>query len=108
MIVVGETREHFTKLEDAIAYVRKYRNTAIAIYGPRSDFDSIHSAIVDYIKELNDAEHSKAREIYSRWMSQSSPWEDYFEAKEMRIEAALKFDFAASWLKYGGESTPSE
>ncbi len=107
VLVVGETREHFTCLKDAMDYVRKYRNTSITIYGPRQNFDTIRSAIIDYIKELNSAEYNKGREVYSRWMSQSTSWEDYFEPKEMRIEAALKFDFKASWLKNGGETTPS-
>ena len=106
--VVGETREHFTRLKDAMDYVRKYRNTSMTMFGPRQNFDTIRSAIIDYIKELNNAEYDKGREVYSRWMSQSTYWEDYFEAKEMRIEAALKFDFEASWLKYGGETAPSE
>ena len=95
--------EELSRREERLAAIRQAKEQIEARAAER---DAQEKA--DYIKELNGAEHSKAREIYSRWMSQSSSWEDYFEAKEMRIEAALKFDFAASWLKYGGEAAPSK
>lgn len=102
--ILGSTRNTFSTFDNAVKYIRLFANSEQTVFGPRECFERIHRIIVEDVYD----EWGKEKAVYERWMINLPGNFDYFEFKDMRTASRAKYDFKATWLKYGGESASIE